>query len=154
VLASTVPAHFGLRRPRQVMEAMYLGRIAHARLSELSPLVFEGAERGDLVATSIVDRQADEVVTMAGAAMRRLRMTDLDVHVVLGGGIFRNRFAPFFERIELGIEAVAPSASVTVLTAPPVVGAALLGLDAIGASRAAKARVRERLDHELLAAHR
>jgi hypothetical protein len=91
---------------------------------------------------------------MAGTAMRRLRMTDLDVHVVLGGGIFRNRFGPFYERIELGIEAVAPRASTTVLSAPPVVGAALLGLDAIGASAAAKSRVRERLNHELLAGHR
>jgi N-acetylglucosamine kinase-like BadF-type ATPase len=154
VLAATVPAHFGLRRPRQVMEAMYLGRLSRSRLSELSPLVFEGAEGGDEVATSIADRQADEVVTMAGTAMRRLRMTDLDVHVVLGGGIFRNRFGPFYERIELGIEAVAPRASTTVLSAPPVVGAALLGLDAIGASAAAKSRVRERLNHELLAGHR
>jgi N-acetylglucosamine kinase-like BadF-type ATPase len=154
VLATSVPGHFGLRRPRQVMEAIYLGRLPSSRMSELSPLVFEGAAQGDTVARSIADRQADEVVTMAGAAMRRLRMTDLDVHVVLGGGIFRNGFAPFFERIEIGIEAVAPKASVTVLSAPPVVGAALLGLDAVGASRAAKARVREHLDHELLAAHR
>jgi N-acetylglucosamine kinase-like BadF-type ATPase len=154
VLATTVPAHFGLRRPRQVMEAMYLGRLSRARLSELSPLVFEGADSGDAVATSIADRQADEVVTMAGAAMRRLRMTHLDVHVVLGGGIFRNRFGPFYERIELGLEAVAPKASMTVLSAPPVVGAALLWLDAIGGSQAAKARVRGRLTDALLAGHR
>ncbi len=149
VLATTVPAHFGLRRPRQVMEAMYLGRLSRSRLSELSPLVFEGARSGDEVARAIADRQADEVVTMAGTAMRRLRMTDLDVDVVLGGGIFRNRFTPFFERIEVGVEAVAPRASVTVLSTPPVVGAALLGLDRIGASRAAKARVRDNLNHEL-----
>jgi N-acetylglucosamine kinase-like BadF-type ATPase len=150
VLATSVPAHFGLRRPRQVMEAMYLGRLSRSRISELSPLVFEEAEGGDEVARSIVDRQADEVVTMAGAAMRRLRMTHLDVHVVLGGGIFRNRFGEFYERIERGIAAVAPRASVTVLSAPPVVGAALLGLDRLAASRAAKARLRERLNHELL----
>ncbi len=153
-LATSVPAHFGLRRPRHVMEAMYFGRLDHGRVSELPPLVFDAAESGDQIARSIVDRQADEVVTMAGTAMRRLRMTDLDVNVVLGGGIFRNRFAPFFERIEHGIEAVAPRATVTVLSAPPVVGAALLGLDRLGASRAAKARVRESLNDELLGTRR
>jgi len=38
-----------------------------------------------------------------------------------------------------------------VLAAPPVVGAAMLGLDGIGASRAARARVRRELTHERLA---
>jgi hypothetical protein len=131
------------------MEAMYLGRLGEGRVSELPPLVFEAAGE-DPVARSIVDRQADEVVTMAGTAIRRLRMTGLDVHVVLGGGIFRNRFAPFFTRIEEGVARVAPRATVTVLAAPPVVGAALLGLDRIGASRAAKARVRAALTREAL----
>jgi N-acetylglucosamine kinase-like BadF-type ATPase len=150
-LASSVPAHFGLRRPRQVMQAMYLGRLSEGRVSELPPLVFDAASDGDEVARSIVDRQADEVVTMAGTAIRRLRMSSLDVDVVLGGGIFRTGFAPFFARIEEGVKAIAPLAAVTVLAAPPVVGAALLGLDRLGASRAAKARVRDALTHDVLA---
>ncbi|MGH2635668.1 MAG: N-acetylglucosamine kinase [Actinomycetota bacterium] len=150
-LATSVPAHFGLRRPRQVMQAMYLGRLSEGRVSELPPLVFRAAADGDEVARSIVDRQADEVVTMAGTAIRRLRMASLDVDVVLGGGIFRTGFAPFFRRIELGLEAVAPRATVTVLAAPPVVGAVLLGLDRIGATRDAKARVRRALTDEALA---
>ena len=40
---------------------------------------------------------------MAATAIRRLRMTRLDVDVVLGGGIFRNDDAPFFERIDAGL---------------------------------------------------
>jgi N-acetylglucosamine kinase-like BadF-type ATPase len=140
-----VPAHFGLRRPRQLMEAMYFGRLEEGRVSELPPLVFGAAAAGDDVARAIVDRQADEVVTMAGTAIRRLRMAKLDVHVVLGGGIFRNGFSPFFARIEDGVRRIAPAATVTVLTAPPVIGAALLGLDRTGASRRAKERVHEAL---------
>lgn len=150
-LASSVPAHFGLRRPRQVMQAMYLGRLSEGRVSELPPLVFEAAAGGDEVARSIVDRQADEVVTMSATAIRRLRMASLDVDVVLGGGIFRTGFDPFFTRIEEGVKAVAPHATVTVLAAPPVVGAALLGLDRLGGSRAAKARVRDSVTHAVLA---
>jgi N-acetylglucosamine kinase-like BadF-type ATPase len=133
------------------MEAMYFGRMDEERLAELAPLVFRTAADGDTVARSIVDRQADEIAMMAGAAIRKLGMSRLDVHVVLGGGIFRNRFPAFHERIHDGVHRVCPSARVTVLSAPPVVGAALLGLDRLGASRAAKARVRAGLTHERLA---
>ena len=52
--------------------------------------MFRAATEGDPIARSIVDRQADEVVALAATAIKRLRMTALDVDVVLGGGIFRN----------------------------------------------------------------
>lgn len=150
-LAALVPEHFGMRRPRQVMEAMHLGRLDESRLAELAPLVFRAAVDGDRVALSIVERQTDEVATMATAAIRKLGMVRLDVHVVLGGGIFRNPFAAFYERIEDGVHGVCPTARITILAAPPVVGAALLGLDRVGASKAAKARVRAALTHARLA---
>jgi N-acetylglucosamine kinase-like BadF-type ATPase len=147
-----VPAHFGLRRPRQVMEAMYFHSIEEERVNELAPLVFVAAGDGDGVARSVVDQQADEIVTMATTAIRRLRMAKLDVDVVLGGGIFRNRFQPFYARIEDGVTAMAPAARVHVLDAPPVLGAALLGLDRIGAAPAAHRRLRRDLTHERLSA--
>ncbi len=151
-LARLVPEHFGMKRPRQVMEAMYFGRLDYDRIGELAPVVFRAAGEGDRVARSIVDRQADEVVAMAGTAIRRLRMTKLDVDVVLGGGIFRNDDLPFFQRIREGLEAVAPTVRVTVLAAPPVVGAVLLGLDTLGTTKEASARVRAALTHERLTA--
>ena len=149
-LTKLVAQHFGMKRARQVMEAMYFGRLRYDRLVELPPLVFAAAADGDKVARSIVDRQADEVATMATAAIRKLGMRELDVHVVLGGGIFRNRFPAFFERIDEGIRRVAPRARIIVLHAPPVVGAALLGLDRIGAPKTAYARVRDGLTHDML----
>ena len=45
-LTRLVPEHFGLRRPKQVMEALYLGRIDEARTAELAPVVFRAADRG------------------------------------------------------------------------------------------------------------
>ena len=81
--------------------------------------MFRAATEGDAVARSVVDRQADEVVALAGAAIRRLRMTRLDVDVVLGGGIFRNEDAGFFARIAAGVRDVAPGARSHVLTEPP-----------------------------------
>jgi N-acetylglucosamine kinase-like BadF-type ATPase len=115
-------------------------------------VVFHDAAAGDEVARSLVDRQADEIVLMAGAAIRKLGMRALDVDVVLGGGIFRNRFPPFFERIELGVREVAQHASVIVLAAPPLAGAAMLALDQIGASRLTKAKARNALTHARIAA--
>jgi N-acetylglucosamine kinase-like BadF-type ATPase len=150
-LAGLVPSHFALKRPRHVMEAIHLGRMDMDRLAELPPVVFRAAGADDMVARGILDRQADEIVAMAGTAIRKLRMTKLDVPVVLGGGIFHNDFGPFFDRIENGLRRVAPDVRVTVLSAPPVAGAALMGLDRMGAPDASKARLRAGLTHERLA---
>lgn len=152
-LAALVPAHFGMRLPRQVMEAMYFGRMEPDRVVELAPVVFRAATAGDAVARSIVDRQADEVVAMAGTAIRRLRMTKRDVDVVLGGGIFHNEDRGFFERIDAGLRSVAPAVHVTRLAAPPVVGAALIGLDRLGGGKTAASRLRAALTHERLTSH-
>ena len=149
-LRASVPAHFGFKRPRQLLEAIYFDRLEPGRLVELAPLVFKEAAGGDAVARDIVDRQADEIVLMAGTAIRRLRMAKLDVHVVLGGGVFRTLDTAFFERIQEGLGGVAPAAAIKVLTAPPVIGAALLGLDHLEAGPAAHARARQGLTHHRL----
>jgi N-acetylglucosamine kinase-like BadF-type ATPase len=128
-LEHDVPAHFGLRSPAAVTSAMYRELIPEARIAELSPVVFATAQAGDAVARSIIDRLADEIVVMAGAMMRRLHLTRRDPDVVLGGGVFRTNEPVFYERICAGIAAIAPAARLVRLTAPPVAGAALLGLD-------------------------
>jgi N-acetylglucosamine kinase-like BadF-type ATPase len=150
VLETLVPQHFGKRRPQQVLEAMYFGRIPEQRVVELPPLVFGAAIGGDAVARSIVDRQADEVVALAGTAIRRLKMRKLDVDVVVGGGIFRNDDERFFGRIRERLTEVAPLARVSVLTSPPVIGAALIGLDRLAAPRSARVKVRRALTHDRL----
>lgn len=128
-LASDVPAHFGVRWPEAVTAGMYTGRIAQGRIGELSPVVFAAADAGDAVAHGIVDRLADEIVAMAGAMVRRLRLARRDPDVVLGGGVFRTDQAGFWERLASGVGAIAPEARLVRLTAPPVAGAALLALD-------------------------
>lgn len=147
-LSDLVPTHFGLKRPYQVMEAIHFGRLQERRLYELPPLVFRAARRDDPVARGIIDRQADEIVTMAATAIRRLRLGRSEVRVVLGGGIFRSGYPAFFERIEGGIRAVAPAARITVLDVPPVLGAALLALERLGSSGRALRRARAGLTDE------
>lgn len=154
LLAQTVPAHFGVRRPRSLTVAMYRGTIPFGRHLEIAPIVFEAAAAGDAVARGIVDRQADEVVAWAGAAIRRLRLRRRDPDVVLAGSVFRAEDPAFYARIRAGIAAVAPAAHVSRLDAPPVVGAALLGLDHVGGGPTpadVERRLRAGLTHERLA---
>ncbi|HET9082846.1 MAG TPA: BadF/BadG/BcrA/BcrD ATPase family protein [Candidatus Limnocylindrales bacterium] len=128
-LERDVPAHWGLKTPAAVTDAFYNGRIRYRQIGELSPVVFAAASAGDTEARKIVDRLADEIVTMAAAMIRRLRLTREDPDIVLAGGVFRTRDAGFYERIDAGIGAIAPAARAVGLTAPPVAGAALLALD-------------------------
>jgi N-acetylglucosamine kinase-like BadF-type ATPase len=144
-LEEEVPAHFGVRSPAALTAAMYTGRIAEQRIGELSPVVFAAAELGDAAARRIVDRLADEIVTMAGAMIRRLHLVRRDPDVVLGGGVFRTRDTRFYERIEAGVKRTASSARLVRLSGPPVAGAGLLGLDRLAGGAVAEdlsARVR------------
>ena len=150
-LERLVPAHYGLGRPSAVTRAFYDGRIADARVGELSPVVFGAAGDGDPVARSIVDHLADELVTMAVALARRTAMTRLPVEVVLAGGVFSTTDEPFFARIEAGIRAVVHAARLVRLDVPPVTGAALHGLDLVGGAGPARHAARERLRTEMKA---
>ena len=151
-LSRAVPAWFGLGSALATVEALFCGRVDQARVLELVPLVFAEAEAGDPVAGAIVDRQVEEVVAMAGAAIGRLGLAGLDVDVVCGGGLFRGDAPAFLERIRSRLATLAPAARLTRLTAPPVVGAALLGLDRLGAPPGATERLRATLTHERLGA--
>ncbi|HET9519923.1 MAG TPA: BadF/BadG/BcrA/BcrD ATPase family protein [Candidatus Limnocylindrales bacterium] len=131
-LERLVPAHFGLVRPSAVTRALYEERIVIGRIGELSPVVFRAASDGDAVARSIVDRLADELVTMAVALARRAAIVRTSIEVVLAGGVFRTDDARFFDRIDAGIRATIRHARLVRLDVPPVAGAALEGLDRLG----------------------
>jgi N-acetylglucosamine kinase-like BadF-type ATPase len=129
VLADTVPAHYGLADPASVLEAVYGGVLGYERLFELAKVVMAAAGGGDGPARAAADALADEVVAMTGAAIRRLGVEDLAVDVVLGGGIFDSGDRVFRARVSDGVHHSAPAAVVRVAAHPPVVGAAVLGID-------------------------
>ena len=110
-------------------------------LRSSSPLCDE-----DAVAAEIVRRLTDEVVAFAVAALRRLQLTGDDPDVVLGGSLLRAVSPSAVKTIARGVHRVAPKARVVVSPSEPIVGAALLGLDALGADGAARARARAELD--------
>jgi N-acetylglucosamine kinase-like BadF-type ATPase len=140
-LEQAVPAHFGKGTAAALGEALHLGEIPLRRLVELPPVVFDEAA-GDPVAAELVERLAAEVVVMAEVAMRRLELADRPVEVLLGGGMFRHAELVDAVRALLGADG---SITVRATVQPPIVGAALLGLDELGAGPEAQERVRREL---------
>jgi N-acetylglucosamine kinase-like BadF-type ATPase len=131
-LVDAITRHFNYPTIAHVSAAAHLGELAHDRISELSPLLFQVAGSGDSVARSVVVEQGEEIVRMATAALRRLNLLTSPVTVVLGGGVVRSRDPILFGVITERLLAKAPYAEISLVTEPPVVGAALLGLDALG----------------------
>jgi N-acetylglucosamine kinase-like BadF-type ATPase len=144
VLESAVPAYFGLATPSELAEAVHFGRIDDARAMELAPVVFAAAA-DDPVAAEIVDHLASEVVALARVAITRLGLEREPVEVVLGGGLLRHPTPGLLGAITRGLSEVGPSITAHSTSAPPIVGAALLALDALGAERPAYERVRAQL---------
>jgi N-acetylglucosamine kinase-like BadF-type ATPase len=152
LLEQLVPAYFGMSRPTAVMQAVYVGKLDNYRLSEVAPLVFQAARQGDRVAQELIDEMTEEIVVTANAAIKRLSLRDRDVHVVLGGGVIRAADSRLLAKITAGIRTQAPQAQILRLEAPPVLGAALIGLDELRAPAAARDRLRAALTHSRLAA--
>jgi N-acetylglucosamine kinase-like BadF-type ATPase len=144
-LENAVPQHFGLAEPQDVARALHLKELSLRRLAELAPLVLAVSDH-DPAAAGIVKRVADEVIAFARAAITRLDLGGADPDVVLGGSVLRALRPGTIETVARGVEEVAPKARVMVSPSEPIVGAALLGLDAVEADADARARARAELD--------
>lgn len=141
-LARIVPAHFGLATPTEVAVALHKGQLGYDRAGELAPLVFEASDNGDPVARKIILKLANEIATMAIAVIKRLDLTGAAVPVVLGGGVLAANNPVLIGTISERVAAVASQAQFCVVEAIPVAGAALMGLDRIGAPVSATQRLR------------
>jgi N-acetylglucosamine kinase-like BadF-type ATPase len=149
-LAAAAAAHFGVPSALAVAEAVHLGSVPAARLHELAPVLFTVAEGGDEVALGLVARQAEEIVSLATIALARLGLHEQVADVVLGGGVLTARQPLLLSAVTAGLRRSAPRSRPVVLDTPPVVGAALLGLDDLASSgeltrpavHAAEARLR------------
>jgi len=147
-LEQAVAAHFGLPSLLAVAEAIHLQRLSQRRLVELAPLVLAEAP-SDPVAAGLIDRLAGEIVAFVRVALTRIGPLPEPADVILGGGILRARHPQLLSGVEAGLAELGVPLSMHVVDAPPVVGAALLGLDRLGAPDAARDRVRRELAPEM-----
>jgi N-acetylglucosamine kinase-like BadF-type ATPase len=129
-----------------LIEAVHLGRLSEEQCLALTPVLFEVADDGDRVAADVVRRQAEEVVALAATAIRRLGVHGETIDVVLGGGVLTAGHQGLLTQVTERLAEEAPGAIPRVVAAPPILGAALLGLDRIGATPGAQERLREAFD--------
>ncbi|WP_431220646.1 N-acetylglucosamine kinase [Leifsonia xyli] len=132
-LAEAVPAAFGLGSVQEVIEALHFGRLPNRDLALLAPTVFGVARDGDAIAAELVEEQAEEIATLAVTTLRRLDLLDRPVPVVLGGGVIGGRDERLLGTVERLLGERAPEARMELVTAAPILGAALLALESAGA---------------------
>jgi N-acetylglucosamine kinase-like BadF-type ATPase len=142
-LRDGVCAHLGAASMYDVAVGLHTQTIGWDRALGLTSVLFAAAAAGDEVAVDLVRRLADEICVMALAALRRLGLDDQPVPVALGGGLMRARDPLLTAEVTRRFADAVPKATVRIVDAPPVAGAALLGLDHIGAPPEAEARLRD-----------
>jgi N-acetylglucosamine kinase-like BadF-type ATPase len=144
-LREAIMERFGTSSVLEVTAALHFGELPRSRLHELAPVLLQVAAAGDGPARAVVDRLAREVFLFARVALDRLDLHDQPAAVVLGGSVLAARDPLLMEGVSVRLAAYAPGANVLVTDDPPVIGSALLGLDALGASADAETAARAAL---------
>ncbi len=96
-----------------------------------APIIFRVAATGDEVAQSLITWAGQELASLALGVIRQLEFEAMEFEVVLAGS-FYNGSPHLAETMYKTIHPVAPGARLVRLTAPPVVGGVLLGMEQAG----------------------
>ncbi len=128
-LTETLLALTGAGDEPALFEGLTLGRFSIP--PGAAPLVFQVAAGGDRVAQDLVRWAGLELGSLAVGIIRQLDFQDQPVEVVLAGSFFRGG-SMLIRPLEEAVLAEAPRARFVRLTAPPVVGGVLLGMEQAG----------------------
>lgn len=126
-LADAIIEHVGARDLEDLMRG-YTTYEYHIG-AEAARIVFRVAEEGDQAARDLICWAGTELGEMANAVIRQLEFENLAFDVVLTGSMFEG--GPMLvEPMRETIHKVAPNARLVRLRVPPVIGAAMLGMEA------------------------
>ncbi|MBO3749773.1 ATPase [Streptosporangiaceae bacterium NEAU-GS5] len=142
ILVEVVRKVFGTATVEEAVIALHFGEQPLDLLHALAPPLLAAAP-DDAIARSLVERLADEIAVLGTVAIRRLGLLDTPCEVVLGGGVMTARDPLLTSLVAERYARDAPEAKLLIVDVPPIVGAALLGLDRLGAPPEAYERVRE-----------
>lgn len=127
--------HFDVKRPQDLMHAVYYRGVKPPEIAALAPYVQEAFTQGDEVAAGIMDGTARELAGYAVTVARRLRMEDEPFTLLLSGGIFRGLHW-LVQELPKRIRPDAPYVELRVLDCEPASGAVRLALaEAKGGAR-------------------
>lgn len=118
----------GARDLFDLIEGMYVGR--YALDSRYLFKVFEVASAGDPTAQEVLRWAGRELGEMACGVIRQLELESEPVEVVLIGSVF-NGHPLMTKTLQETVRALAPRAEFIRFEKPPVIGAALLGMEQI-----------------------
>jgi N-acetylglucosamine kinase-like BadF-type ATPase len=119
----------GARDIEDLLEGLSLERLQLD--ASAAPLVFQAAAEGDLVAIETILWAGRELGSLAVGVIRQLNLEALEFDAVLVGSLYQG--SPLLvEAMRQTVHTVAPGARFVPLSAPPVVGAVLLGMEQAG----------------------
>lgn len=119
----------GSRNVEDLLEGLSLERLQLDATA--APLVFRAAAEGDLVALETILWAGRELGSLAVGVIRQLNFEALTFDAVLVGSLYKG--SPLLvEAMRQTIHTVAPGARFMPLSAPPVVGGVLLGMEQAG----------------------
>ena len=98
--------------------------------AEAAPIVFRVAQEGDIVARDLVHWAGCELGEMVNAVTRQLEFENLAFDVVMTGSMFEGG-AMLIDPMRETIHKLASKARLVRLQVPPVIGAAILGMEAV-----------------------
>ena len=120
-------AHFGVQRASELIHQVYHEELSPRSIAAAARYVQQARDEGDVVATGILNRAADELVTAANAVMTRLELADSGFTFVLSGGMFQA--VPWLHhQMQILLPGLAPQSTVMRLGVPPALGAVRLAL--------------------------
>lgn len=128
-LADVLIEHAGAKDLEDLLRGYTVGEYQVG--PDAAPLVFEMAEQGDRVAHELIHWAGTELGEMINGVVRQLDFQDLAFDVVMTGSMFKGGellIAPMRETVLK----LAPNARFVRLEVPPVLGAAMLGMEAGG----------------------
>jgi N-acetylglucosamine kinase-like BadF-type ATPase len=99
--------------------------------AEAAPLIFKVAAAGDAVAQELILWAGRELGSLANGIIRQLELESATFEVVLAGSFF-NGSPLLADTMRQTIHALAPSAHLVRLNAPPVIGGVVLGMQQAG----------------------
>ena len=119
----------GAKDPADLLSGLMRGRYYLG--ANHAPLVFEVAANDDSVALETVSWAGRELGELANSVIRQLDLSVMSFDVVLSGSFYNG--SPLVQQIMAKtINSIAPKAHLVRLTADPVIGAVLLGMETAG----------------------
>jgi N-acetylglucosamine kinase-like BadF-type ATPase len=120
-------AHFDVQRAAELIHKVYHDELSPRSIAAVAKYVQYARDEGDIVATGILHRAADELMTAATAVMTRLELVEREFTFVLAGGMFHA--VPWLcDQMQLLLPSLAHRCKVIRLAQEPALGAVRLAV--------------------------